>query len=170
MIQQLSRPKTYCALRNTAHAVLRNFETSLEDIRCRGTNTEAGSPSWLFLARYYLYWFFFLLTDAEKRSQCLGSLLAALWLSNPLASLLPRAGNTRLTGNRWAGPSDTDSRGLTTVQTQLILKSYWNEFTSTIWLSFDKECKGAFTQLLIKRGHYSPGREWHSGQINGIYC
>lgn len=123
-------------------------------------NTEVGSPSWLFLQDTTFICFFVLVTDAEKSSHCLGCFLAALWLSNPLARLLPRAGNCRLPGNRWAAPSDTDSRGLTTAQTQLILKSCWNEFTRTIWLSFDKECKGAFTQLLIKRGHYSPGTEW----------
>lgn len=128
-----------------------------------------GSPCWLFLQET-TFICFLVLPDAEIRSHCLGCFLAAPWLSNPLARLLPRAGSSRLAGNRWAGPSDTDSRGLTTAQTQLILKSCWNELTSTIWLPFDKECKGAFTQLLIKRGHYSPGREWHSGQINGIYC
>lgn len=113
---------------------------------------------------------FFLLTDAEKRPPCLGRFLAALYLSNHLARLFPKVANSRVTGNRWAGPGGADSRGLTIVQLQLILKSRWNEFTSTIWLSFDKECKGQFTQLLIKREHYSPATEWRSGQINVIYC
>lgn len=129
---------------------------------------------WAILADYFckilFICFFLLLTDAEKRPHCLGCFLAALSLSNHLARLLPKVVNSRVTGNRWVGPSGADSRGLTIVQTQLILKSCWNEFTSTIWLSFDKECKGAFTQLLIKREHYSPGTEWYSGQINVIYC
>lgn len=93
-----------------------------------------------------------------------------LYLSNHLARLFPKVANSRVTGNRWAGPSGADSRGLTIVQTWLILKSCWNEFTSTIWLSFDKECKEAFTQLLINRKNYSPGTEWYSGQINVVYC
>lgn len=118
-----------------------------------------GCGSFLPLSSYW----------CKKRPHCLGCFLAALHLSNHLARRFAKVVNSRVTRNRWAGSSGADSRGLTIVQTQLILKSCWNEFSSTIWLSFDKECKGASTQLLIKREHYSPGTEWH-GQITVIYC
>lgn len=149
-VQQLSQLWIYDAIRNTVHSILRNFETIRRD---------QGVEVFLPLSSYW----------CKKRPHCLGCFLAALHLSNHLARRFAKVVNSRVTRNRWAGSSGADSRGLTIVQTQLILKSCWNEFSSTIWLSFDKECKGASTQLLIKREHYSPGTEWH-GQINVIYC